>query len=80
MRQIFGEFFEKFRRKMQLFRHTIYPGVRVMRAYVFRPINTKQEAQAAALNATPSLEGGICSVVSALLVRVESPARHGFPG
>jgi hypothetical protein len=23
---------------------TFYPGVRVLRAYVFRPINTKQEA------------------------------------
>ena len=61
-------------------RHPIDPGVCVLWAYVFRPINTKQEAQAAALNATPSLEGGICPVVSALLVRVESPAHHGSPG
>ena len=47
-------------------RHTLYPGVYVMRAYVFRPINTKQEAQVAGLNATPSLEGGISSTASAL--------------
>jgi hypothetical protein len=25
-------------------RHTLYPGMYVLRAYVFRPINTKQEA------------------------------------
>jgi len=47
-------------------RHTLYPGVYVLRAYVFRPINTKQEAQVAGLNATPSLEGGISSTVSDL--------------